>query len=235
MRRTKKRRTVKPRVSNTLGRITGRINPSATTLSRAAGPFQGKKYMTFLYENALTRVAPGATLQSLSVMLNSLFDFDKTSLAYFGNKQPLYYDTMLTASGPYKSYQVISWKTTFTIVNNNAVPIQVWVYPPIAATSEIDSIAEADNFPGVKKLYLTAATGSKNIGTVTVTGHQKDLFPVDTLTGNSTTASYAGDPGTAIYGGCLVATADGSTNVDFYIAVCHEAYAELQNVDALVS
>lgn len=230
---TKKRKMSKP--GTNLGRITGKISPGSTTLSKAPGPFQGRKYMTFLYENALTRSAPGVPSTTLNVQLNSVYDFDKTSLATFGNKQPLYYDTLLTASGPYKSYQVISWKTKFTIVNNTAVPITIWLIPPILATNEIDSVAEADNFPGVKKLYLTAATGSRNVGSLTLTGHQNDVYPVEVLTGNSTTASYAGDPGSPIFGGILVATADGTTNVDFYVAVCHEAYTELQNVDALVS
>jgi len=40
-----------------LGRITGRIAPSSTTLSKAGGPFSGKKYVTFLYENALSKVS----------------------------------------------------------------------------------------------------------------------------------------------------------------------------------
>lgn len=229
----KKRKMSK--VSDNLGRISGKIPKGSTTLSRSLGPFSGKKYMTFLYENALTRSAAGVPTTTLNVQYNSLYDFDKTSLATFGNKQPLYYDTILTASGPYKSYQVISWKTKFTIVNATAVPITIWLIPPIIATNEIDSVAEADNFPGVKKLYLTAATGSRNVGTLTLTGHQNDLYPVDKLTANSTTASYAGDPSSPIFGGIIASSADGTTNVDFYVAVCHEAYSELFTVDALVS
>jgi len=38
-----------------LGRITGKVAPSSTTLSRAGGPFSGKKFVTFLYENACQR------------------------------------------------------------------------------------------------------------------------------------------------------------------------------------
>jgi len=30
-----------------LGRITGKVAPSSTTLSRAGGPFSGKKFVTF--------------------------------------------------------------------------------------------------------------------------------------------------------------------------------------------
>lgn len=225
----------KTKTSSDMGRITGKVAPGATTLANAMGPFSGKKYLTFLYENALTKVAPGATTSVLSVMSNSLYDFDKTSLASFGNKQPLYYDTLLTASGPYKNYQVQSWKTTYTVINMTAVPITVWAVPPTSAANEIDSVAEADNFPGVKSMSLTAATGSQNKGVITVTGHQFDVYPLLHLTANSTTANYAGDPGSPIYQGLVVASADGTTNVEYYVAVKHEAYSELFNVDALVS
>lgn len=231
---SKGRRPKVPASAN-LGKITGKVAPNSTTLATAKGPFSGKKFMTFLYENALTKVNPASPLSALSVLANSLYDFDKTTLASFGNKQPLYYDTVLTASGPYKSYQVISWKTTYTVVNMTAVPISVWAVPPTIAANEIDSVAEADNFPGVKKLSLSQAAGSKNIGTITVWGHQNDLYPVETLTANSTTASYAGDPASPCYAGLIVASADGTTNVEYYVAVEHEAYAELFTVDALVS
>lgn len=231
----KGRRRMAKEGSTSLGKITGKVAPGSTTLSRAKGPFSGKKFMTFLYENALTKVNPASPLSTLPVMCNSLYDFDKTTLASFGNKQPLYMDTVLTASGPYKAYQVISWKTTYTIVNTTAVPITVWAIPPVAATNEIDSVAEADNFPGVKKLYLSQAGGSQNQGSVTVYGHQNDVYAVEVLTGNSTSAGYNADPNSPVYGGLIVQAADGTTNVEYYVAVEHEAYTELFAVDALVS
>uniref|UniRef100_UPI0040472748 hypothetical protein n=1 Tax=Yoonia sp. TaxID=2212373 RepID=UPI0040472748 len=215
-----------------MGRISGKVKPTATTLARCLGPFANKRYVTFLYENSLTKVNPAATILTMSTMPNSLYDYDKTASSYFGNKQPLYFDSLLTASGPYKGYQVISWKTTYTVINSAAVPLMVFAIPPVGATAEIDSLAEADNFPGVKKLALTASTGSKNIGKITVWGHQNDVLPIETLTASSTTASYAGDPGTGIYSGLFLAAADGATNIDCYVSVCHEAYTELQNVDA---
>jgi len=38
-----------------LGRITGRIAPTSTTLSRAGGPFSGKKYVTFFVRECLVK------------------------------------------------------------------------------------------------------------------------------------------------------------------------------------
>jgi len=47
---------------------------------------------------------------TVQVKPNDMYDYDNTGEA--GNKQPLYYDALLSASGPYKQYKTISWKTT---------------------------------------------------------------------------------------------------------------------------
>ena len=77
---------------STLGRIAGKVAPSDD--SRAIGPFAERKMVTFEYKNAATTVG-SANLLQLSVLLNSVYDFDKSSGNYFGNKQPLYYDQLL--------------------------------------------------------------------------------------------------------------------------------------------
>ena len=51
----------------------------------------------------------------------------------FGNKQPLYYDALLSASGPYKNYKVNSWRTTYTIEQLRMHPMTCWAIPPISA------------------------------------------------------------------------------------------------------
>lgn len=215
-----------------LGRITGRIGPGMTTLAKAGGPFQGTKYVTLLYENGLTAMANNATYFSANIVCNGAFDVDNNLGNYFGNKQPLYFDSLLSASGPYKQYKVISWKTKYTLINQTAVPINVYALPPISAGSEIDSVAEAENFPGVTKRYLTAKDGARNTTTITVTGHVDDVYPgiVDGLVG-----TYAANPAYPIIGGILVASADGSTNATVYVSIEHSMYTELQVVDALVS
>jgi len=228
----KRRRVTKK--SNNLGNITGRVRPSATTLAKAPGPFQGKKFVTFLYENELTAITGATNLLVAQVASNSMYDFDKHGGSCFGNKQPLYFDTLLSASGPYKVYKVISWKTTYTLVNTSNVPVTIWALPPIAATAEIDSAAEADNFPGVKRLYLTGSTGTKTTGTITVTGHVNDVYPEDDRDANLN-GTYGTDPTNIIYGGIIVHGSDGTTAPNVYVAVKHEAYTELQYVDALVS
>lgn len=227
-----KKQKVQRTQSLELGRITGRVAPSATTLSKASGPFAGKKYTTFLYENALQKVSGGTNVVTLQVKPNDMYDYDNTGDA--GNKQPLYYDALLSATGPYKQYKVISWKTTFYFMNQTAVPVDIFISPPLNAAGECDTVAEADNFPGVKRLRLTAATGSRNYGQVTTTGHLKDVYPA--YEGDAAfTGNYNASPTNPVYQVVVIRGSDGTTAADVYVSVKHEAYTELQLVDAIVS
>jgi len=70
-----------------------------TTLQRKPdGPFPRSKKVTWIYENALTALSGAAATLAKSVKLNDAYDFDNS--ADVGNKQPLYWDTLMTASGP---------------------------------------------------------------------------------------------------------------------------------------
>lgn len=219
--------------SKILGKIgAAYVPPSSTTMATCSGPFSASKFVNFLYENELTKINPGLTFWASSHVNNDMFDFDKSG--YYGNKQPLYYDSLLSGTGPYKAYKVISWKTTFTVVNASTVPVTVWVAPALTAAGEVDTAAEADNFPGVKKLFLTEATGSHQMGTITVTGHIDDVFNGFEKDLNMLGAYNTG-PGSPIYGSLLAHSADGVANAIVYVAVRHEAYTELLQVDSLVS
>lgn len=235
LKRTKRIRKA-PRQSNqVLGRLTGVVRPSGTTLAQYPGPFTGVKKVTFIYENELTVVGGASNLLTAAIACNSLFDVDKSGSSCFGNKQPLYYDTLLTVSGPYRQYKVISWKTTYTILNKSTTcPITVWALPPHTSTAELDSAAEADNWPGVKRLYLGSSGDSKNQGTMTVKGHVNDVYK--TMEGDvNLVGPYNGDPASIIYGGLVIHGSDGTTAPSVYVAIKHEAYAELTYLDSLVS
>lgn len=220
--------------SSTLGRIAGKVSPGNTTLARSIGPFAERKFVTLEYKNAATTVG-SANFLSLPVALNSAYDFDKTSGNYFGNKQPLYYDTLLTSSGPYKTYKVISWTTTYTIMNTGNIPLQVWALPPTGATAEIDSAAEADNFPGVQAMVLTPVSGSKCMGSVTVKGHINDVYPSYDGAAFTLTSLWNSDPTSLVYGGLCLYYIDGTTAIAANVSVKHEMYTELGLVDSLVS
>lgn len=205
-----------------------------TTLQRLPdGPFTRYKRCKMVYENALTTLSGGVNLLSKSVMLNSMFDFDQGT-GDLGNKQPLYFDTLLSASGPYKNYKVHSWTTTWTFVNSSAAPMMIWILPPIAAAAEIDSAAEADNFPGVKRLMLTGNDGSKTIGSVTVTGNISDVYNA-AKTDLGFEGAFNSNPAYPVYGGFVCMNADGTNQCTGYVAVRHVYDVELNVIDALVS
>lgn len=235
LKRTKRIRKAPKQSSQILGRLTGVIPPSRTTLAQYPGPFTGVKKVTFIYENELTVVGGAANLLTAPHASNSLYDFDKSGSNCYGNKQPLYYDQLLDVSGPYRQYKVVSWKTTYTILNKSVTcPITVWALPPHTGTAELDSAAEADNWPGVKRLYLGSAGDSKNQGTITVKGHINDVYK--TIDGDvNLIGAYNADPASIIYGGLIIHGSDGSTAPSVYVAVKHEAYAELTYLDSIVS
>lgn len=227
---TKKRKTKSN--TNKPGYVRKRV---MTTLAKdlRIQPFPAVKKTIMVYYNELTAIG-SATFQTLSVASNSLFDFDKCGL--FGNKQPLYYDQLLGAAGPYRRYKVTSWRTTFTIVNcSTAVPLTVWSIPPVTAINEDDIAAEADNMPGVKRLYLTPISGSKSSGTLSVVGNIWDAASTYADSDNNLQGLYSADPATIIYGGINIKSADGTTAPSAYVAVKHEFDVELSEYDAIVS
>lgn len=218
---------------NTLGSLGGsKVTPSQTTLAKAPGPFLGKKFVDFIYENGLTKLGGATTFVPVQIVCNSAYDVDQST--YLGNKQPLYYDKLLTAAGPYLQYKVTSWRTTWTIVNTQAVPINVFVHAAHALT-DFNTVVEAENFPGVKRLYLTESGGSKNSGSITVTGNISDFNGMSDR-GREWIGVYNTNPGISIGGTCLIASADGTATVaNVYVAIKHEMYTELSVIDCEVS
>lgn len=211
---------------------TGRVPSSKTDLALFPSPFPPKKWVNFEYTSPLTAYAPGGATASLACKPSDLYDFDGTAGGTFGNKQPLYYDALMTGTGPYRQFKVWSWVITYTIVNNAIAPLTVYAFPSISAASELDLASEMDNFPGVKKLFLTSDTGSKNIGTITVKGALTDVYPFDKHS-TALSGSYNASPSVPVFAGLGFVTPTG--NVDVYVSVKATMYAELGNVDALVS
>lgn len=213
-----------------LGKITGKISAGSTTLAKAPGPFHGLKHVTFIYENPLTYGGAPAAFQSFQVALNDMYDFDKTA-AVFGNKQPLYFDQLIGAAGPYRQFKVISWKTTYTVVNTSDVPITVFGLPPHPDASDLNSLAEVQAWPGVRQ-FAMSAKGGKDVLSFTMTGHIQDVY--QDIQQNGLIGTYTASPGVLIYGGIAIDSPSG-TAPPVYLAVKHEAFCELNNVDAVIS
>lgn len=233
----KKAKTTSSQTAQAAAKAAGRVPPKRTSLVKAGigAPFPAHKRVTFDYSNGLVAYAPGTATGKLSVAYTDLYDFDRTAGNTFGNKQPLYYDQLLSATGPYKQFKVISWTTVFTIINmSESVGLTVYGLPSLIDGSEVDILSEAEAYPGVQRLHLTPSTGSKSMGTITITGNLKDQY--DSWSGDSSfIGAYNGPPGNPIYGGLFFSTGDGSTVVNVEVAVCHRAYTEVSSNDTLIS
>lgn len=208
------------------------LTSRSTTLGRAVNPFPIVKRCQMEYISSLQVMTSGAAFVTVVTAPNSMFDYDKST--QFGNKQPNFYDALLSATGPYRSYKVISWVTTFHFVNTTGVPVTCFVSPPVTASSEADLLSEVETLPGVATLALTPPGGCKDAGTITVRGHIRDVYP-SYLTDNTLSAAFGADPSSLIIQTFSVGSANQTTTITGYIAVKHVFNCELSQLDATIS
>lgn len=232
-----KRSLSAPRSSQPKSFKKARKNPlkAATTFSafNPKTPFPRLKKCVLMYENGLTQT-PSASQTVMHHASNDMFDFDRTLTNNYGNKQPLYYDQLLSANGPYKEFYVPRWETTYTIINNTNEDVIVYVLPPHLNTTELDVKGEAENYPGVVRRYMTPKGGSKDHLVVTVKGNVNDCLG-SALKDSDLQGNYALSPIVPVYGGVMLATAGGITALSCSIAVSHKFFCELQYSDAVIS
>lgn len=195
------------------------------------------KNINFRYQDT-----PGYTLNwagglsyynNFNMYPTSLFDYDVSNVV--GNKQPLYFDTLFTSTGPYAFYRVTSWKTTVTVVNLSAVPVVVFFGQAsiTGGTAELDTPTEMQNFPGVKKEFLTEKGGEKCIAKITLYGSLRRL--ARNWQDSDFVGAYNASPTKNVTQTCLVQSMDGSSSGSCLISVNHEAVADCFVRDAFLS
>jgi len=192
----------------TAKRTKSTIPRSLTSYTRDRVALPATKTVTFQYDSVLAAVSAIGQVVSLPVALNDINDFDRTTSNAFGNKQPLYYDTLVNSSN-YTNSRVESWEVTFSVVNSGAAPMQVYCVSASNTTASFDSETKASNLPGVQKIELTADGGSKNHCTVTIVGNVNDLYagyPMD----SGLSAGFGGSPANLIFGGLTLYTVTGA-------------------------
>lgn len=206
---------------------------SRTTRSLSAQPFPNKCRKFLTYESILSDEISGALgAKSVRIVANGLFDLDYDN--WLENKQPLYFDQLCSATGPYRWYKVLSWKTTWTVINTTACPLNVIAFPGSADPADIDSQSEASNMPGIVQLPLTSIGSSHDMGKITLTGNYRDVYGSNTGD-NGVIGTYNANPGAPIYAGLYIQAAKTNTVCLFHVAVKHEVYVEFTNNDAIVS
>lgn len=178
-----------------------------TTYNTSQVAIPRTRTVNFQYDSVLTPVTTIGQVGSYPVALNDAFDFDRTTANVYGNKQPLFFDNLVSTSS-YTNQKVVAWEVTYTVINLAAGnPLQVFVVSAAASPTLFDSETKASNLPGVIKKVLTPSGGSDAMCSVTVRGNIADLYPGynddSTFTGTNTSG-----PGVVIYGGLtLYATA----------------------------
>ena len=207
---------------------TGRVNSKSTTLASFPSPFPPVKFVTFDYSNGLGLRIPVSNTDVVAYAPNDMFDFDRTT-GFLGNKQPLFFDALLAANGPYRFFKVISWVTEFTIINRGAAPITLWLTNAQLA-NDIDTVVEVDNLPGVVKKFVDV-TGGMSMVSIKHTGNLKDTASsyVGDITNSGT---YSSSPSNAVQGSLVLYS---SSALNYEIAVKHRAYTQLLVLDAQAS
>lgn len=165
-----------------------------------------------------------------------LYDMDVDNV--FGNNQPLYFDQLCTTTGPYNSYRVKSYRMSFKVINTSDTPIIVYLADSKQFTggiSENDTPSEIQNYPGVRKLFLTGKGGSKSIGTISISGSRKGQQSTSTndrdTAGNS--AANPVDLGSIVT--LMTMSADSAAAGTAVIESTVTAIADFFNIDAVQS
>lgn len=207
-----------------------RINRALSTL-----PFPKVRNVTFNYKY------PGYTLTSGALSgtvlqrfkLNSMFDFDSDN--NLGNKQPLYFDQMFGADGPYRFYKVNAWRTTITVTNLTGTALHVYYDPgAIGSSAEADTQLEAQNRPGVIYRMLTGAANAKPQCKITSFKTTKSFAPKGVSSGLEYGAAYNADPTNLIVGTLLIGNLSvvDLTSFNVVITVQHTFYSTCYLQDA---
>lgn len=202
-----------------------------------SGPFPRIKNTTLLYKNPSTTISSGGILsyKTCQFAANSLYDYDVSNL--LGNKQPLYFDQLLSIDGPYRQYRVNAWKTKIRILNLSDKALNIYWNPAtVNSFTDTDTPTEMQNWRGVRYAQLTAQNNAKPMCTFSSFHRLRNIVPT---TGTQTTqylGSYTANPSIGISQTLLAETIDGSTaTFNFAVEIEHVFYVTLFDSDAIVS
>ncbi len=231
----------KLRAKNRAG-LAARARPKYTAKKRpklrlSKGPFPRNMNTTLLYKAPSTNVTSAGTssYNYASFGLNNMYDFDIDNIV--NNKQPLFFDTLLTTNGPYKNYKVNAWKTTIRFINLSDKALFVY-YDPVSATfaTDTDTAGEMQNRRGVQSFTLTAQANAKPMLTIKKYQTLKSHFPNSINSSENFSGSFSSAPSSIAYGTLGWQTIDGSTAAfTVAIQIQHLFYVTLYNADSTQS
>ena len=204
-----------------------KLDKSKTTGQRASGlfkfsgegPFPNKLATTLLYRSVPVQQtgSPAAGTYLLQVGLNDLFDFDYSNVLQ--NKQPLFYDQLFSATGPYQRLECKSWRTRITVINTGAEPLSVYWNGKGSANgvSEEDTLSEVTNRAYMQQFHLGAKGQQGDRVLIKSSGKWADHNTDNT----GSAQNYNASPSTIVYGSLFCNTPTNATAPTLTIQIDH--------------
>lgn len=196
------------------------------------GPFPIKLLTTLMYRTTLRSItgssANGTVFTKLA--LNDLYDFDFSGDSE--NKQPLFFDQLFSATGPYTRYEVQSWRTKITVFNRASEPMTVYFNGrgTVVSTGEEDSVAELVNRPFMSAVQLGPAGSGADRGLLSTWGKWSD----HNKESQDNSAAYNASPSTQVIG-TMFGNIVGSSNPTLTYQIDHYFDVLATRIDATVS
>lgn len=214
-----------------------KVRKTYRRIPRAMGPFPRIMNTQLVYKQPSSTITSGGLLNYKAVRFtaNGMYDYDYDNL--LSNKQPLYYDQLLSIDGPYRQYRVNAYKTKIKFINLSDKALNVYWQPAsVNNYTDNDTPPEMQNWPGVIHQQLTAQGNSRPQCTFNTYKKINQLVPA---TGTRTTqwlGGYASNPTIQVAQCLLAETIDGSTTAfSFAVEVEHIFYVQLFDSDAISS
>ena len=201
------------------------------------GPFPKIMHTQLVYQgNMVTDVSTGVgnSYSYTQWKPTDLFDFDYTN--NFGNKQPLYYDQLLSTTGPYKRYVVNAWKTTLTVFNLSTQGLEVFVDTnTVNSFLDTDTLSEMANRKGVIKRVITAAANAKPMCTISWFRKLKSLVPESRSSVGEWGGNFNTSPNNFISNTLACQSIDGVSTHTVRVKIQHIFYVTLFETDGIIS
>jgi hypothetical protein len=194
------------------------------------GPFPQKLATTLLYRSIPISAtgSAGTGTYNLTVALNSPFDFDISNV--LGNKQAMFWDTLMTATGPYQQYECKSWRTIVTVINLGAEAVSVYWNGrgSLNSISEDDTLLEVTNRPYQQQRHLAPKGGTNDRCIFKTSGKWTD----NSSDQDTNAAAYNSAPAKIVYGNLFFNTPTTTTAPTVVIQIDHYFDILCDKVDA---
>lgn len=201
------------------------------------GPFPKVLHTQLVYQgNMVQDIATGVgnSFSYTQWRPNDLFDLDYTN--NFGNKQPLFFDQLLGATGPYKRYLVNAWKTTLTVFNLSDKGLEVFVDTnTMNSFLDTDTLSEIANRRGVIKRVITGQANAKPMTTISWYRKLKSIVPDSRSAVGEWGGYFNSSPNNYISNTLACQSIDGISTHTVRVKINHVFYVTLFETDAIQS